>query len=52
MIYEISCYYGIDPKKTEKTWDVYDYYEHLVFKIQKKKTEEYFYHLSKNKNNF
>lgn len=47
MIYEIASYYGLDPKLVEENWDVYDYYEHLVFKIHKNKTEEYLYKLSK-----
>lgn len=50
MIYEIAGYYGIDPKIVEKKWDVYDYYEHLVFKIHKQKTEEYLYRLAKENN--
>ena len=50
MIYEISGYYGIDPKTVESSWDVYDYYEHLVFKIHKQKTEEYFYNLARENN--
>ncbi|MFI5144886.1 MAG: hypothetical protein ACHQJ4_04760 [Ignavibacteria bacterium] len=47
MIYEIAGYYGIDPKTVEAHWDVYDYYEHLVFKIYKQKTEEYLYTTTK-----
>ena len=41
MIYDISSYYGIDPKIVERTWDVYDYYEHLVFKIHRQKIDEF-----------
>ena len=47
MIYEIAGYYGINPKTVESGWDLYDYYEHLIFKIHKQKTEEYLYTLAK-----
>ena len=41
MIYDIAGYYGIDPKDVERNWDVYDYFEHLVFKFHRQKVQEY-----------
>ncbi len=41
MIYDIAYEYGLNPKEVEREWDVYDYYEQMVFKVQRMRVKDY-----------